>query len=78
MPEIKVERLSLMLSGLSEDEGRHLARSIADGLAAADISDEAASSDAIEANVSVTAGKNISILADQIVADLVAQLNRAA
>lgn len=76
MPEIKVERLSLLLSGLSEDQGRHLARSIADGLAAANMPEAAADSDSMKSSVTARAGSSMPDLADQVVADLVQQLNR--
>jgi hypothetical protein len=76
MPEINIERLSLSLSGLSEEEGRHLAQLIADGLAEASVSDAAPGSDALQSRATVRPGSSMPDLAEQIVADLVRQLNR--
>jgi len=77
MSELDIERLSLSLSGLSEDQGRHLAQLIAYGLARATVSDAAPSRDALQSNITVRERSSMPNLAEQIVADLVRQLNRS-
>jgi hypothetical protein len=74
MPELTIERLSLRLSGLSEDESRRLARLIAERLGAAPgISGKR---DTMRADIHAPASASVQDLSDQIVAELVRQLER--
>jgi hypothetical protein len=77
MPDVNVERLSLSLSGLPEDQGRHLVQHIADGLAAATVPDSAGDRDTLQSNLTIRLGSTMPELADQIVADLLRQLERS-
>jgi hypothetical protein len=77
MPEINIERLTLSLSGLSEDDGKNLAQHIADGLASASVPDAATGSEAMQSSIIIRPGSSMPDLASQIVADLVRQLNRS-
>ncbi len=74
MPRIEIDRLSLKLSGLSEDQGRLLAMRVAEGLAAAPAPGGAVQRDAMQASATMVPGGNVTTLADRIVADLVRQL----
>jgi hypothetical protein len=75
MPELSVERLALKLSGLSEWEGRRLARMIAEGLGAASLP-EGLSRDvgALRLQVEAQPGDALERLAQQIVAEVLRQL----
>lgn len=76
MPRIEIERLSLSLSGLSEDQGRLLAMRVAEGLAAVPASNAPSKKDSLAARATMRPGGSVTSLADQIVADLVRQLTR--
>ena len=77
MPEINIERMSLSLSGISEDEGRKLAQHIADGLASATMPDSARGNEAMQSSLTIRPGSSMPDLGAQIVADLIRQLNRS-
>ena len=77
MPDLSIERLSLHLSGLSEEDGRRLTRLIADGLAAASVPDTAEDRNAMQSRIRPRAGESLHAISDQIVADLLSQLNRS-
>jgi len=77
MPRIEIDRLSLRLSGLSEDQGRLLAMRVAEGLITSSPEPGApVELDAIRVSAAMVPGSTVNMLADQIVADLVRQLNR--
>ena len=77
MPRIEIDRLSLKLSGLSEDQGRLLAMRVAEGLATTQQApDEVLRRDRIQANATMVPGGSVASLADRIVADLVRELKR--
>lgn len=76
MPRIAIDRLSLRLSGLSEDQGRLLATRVTEGLAAAPVAGAASEHDAIQASAAMLPGGSLETLAAHIVADLVRQLQR--
>jgi len=76
MPRIEIDRLSLRLSGLSEDQGRLLATRVAEGLATAPDPGEAVQHDGLQANATMVPGGSLDTLADQIVAELVRQMKR--
>jgi hypothetical protein len=75
MTAINIDRLTLKLSGISEHDGQHLARLIAEGLASSSIAAEGSHSlDAMRVNVSTGPGSNVDMLSKQIVAEIVRQL----
>jgi hypothetical protein len=76
MPDLTIERLSLNLSGLSEEEGQRLARLIADGLANVSMAG-AGNRDAMKATVSASPGAGMQELSQRIVADVVRQLDQS-
>jgi hypothetical protein len=77
MARVKIDRLSLHLSGMSEDEGRRLARLIADGLAASSVPVDSGKIDSVESSAEPRDAKNLQSLSERIVADLVRQVVRA-
>ena len=77
MPELTIDRLSLHLSGLSESEGRHLARLIADKLASTSLPESGAGRDQMTSNVVAQPGGGLGSLAERIVSDLIRQLDRS-
>ncbi len=77
MREINIDRLTLRLSGISELDGQHLSRLIAEGLVAAPFGKEGVHQlDAMRVNVTASPGGSIDLLAKQIVADVLRQLER--
>lgn len=77
MANIQIDRLTLKLSGISQQEGQHLARAIADGLADASLAAETAHSlDVLKVTVTVGSGDNLDRLAQQILTELLQQINR--
>ena len=77
MPELMIDRLTLHLSGLSETDGRHLARLIAERLASASLPQALGWRDQMNSNVVAQPGAGVSSLAEKIVSDLVRQLDRS-
>jgi hypothetical protein len=77
MPDLTIERLSLHLSGLSERDGQHLVRLIADGLAQVSVSG-GEDHDAIKSAVTASQDVGMREISDRIVADIVRQLDRSA
>ncbi len=77
MTAINIDRLTLKLVGISAEDGQRLAWLIAKGLASASIATEGMHSlDAIRVNVTTNPGSNADMLARQIVADVLRQLER--
>jgi len=77
MEAINIDRLSLRLSGISGGDGQHLARLIAEGLAAAPIGIEGTHHlDAMQVNVTARPGSSMDMLSQRIVADVLRQLER--
>lgn len=74
MPELEIEKLTLRLAGLSEEEGRRLARLIADGLAASPLRDGTAGQDAVATTLTGWPGMGLEDISNRIVADLLRQL----
>jgi hypothetical protein len=74
---ITIDKLTLQLSGLSEEEGRKLARLLAEDLAVVTLP-EGCSPDTTNVNVNVTPapGATVKTLSQQIVADMLRQLDR--
>lgn len=77
MADLSIERLSLHLSGLSENDGRRLTRMIADGLAAASVSIAAESQDSMQSKIEPRPGSSLQEISEQVVADLLSQLERS-
>lgn len=76
MPNLTIDRLTLKLSGLSQDQGQHLARLIAEGLANHEISDHSArDSPNLQLNITAQPNANVDWLANQIVTEVLRQLN---
>lgn len=77
MTNLNIGRLTLKLSGLSEIEGKRLARLIAERLASSEIDRiSARASPQIVVNIPSPANTNIDWLAQQIVMDILRQLNQ--
>jgi hypothetical protein len=78
MPTVTVDRLSLRLSGLTESDGRHLARLIAEGLASASIDASVVDHNDMQSGLTVRPGSDVQGMAEEVVADLIRQLQRSA
>ncbi len=77
MTAINIDRLTLKLAGISAEDGQRLARLIAKGLASSSIAAEGTHSlDTMRVNVAASAGSSVDMLARQIVADVLRQLER--
>jgi hypothetical protein len=77
MTKINIDRLTLKLSGLSQDQGQHLARLIAEGLATSEISSHPArDSPNLQMNITAQPNANVDRLANQIVSEVLRQLNQ--
>jgi len=77
MAQINLDRLTLKLSGLSQNQGQHLARLIAEGLANSEISSHSArDSPNLQLNITAQPNANVDRLANQIVSEVLRQLNQ--
>ncbi|MDT7543568.1 MAG: hypothetical protein QOE33_3472 [Acidobacteriota bacterium] len=77
MAEIKIDRLTLNLSALSARDGERLARLVAEGLGAADLSTEKSQRlDEVKVRVWADEKGNVDELSEQIVAAVLRQLER--
>jgi len=75
MATMHIERLTLKLSGISENDGRRLAQSIADGLASAtSASEKLYHIDSLRVHATASPGNEVDMLSKQIVAEIVRQL----
>jgi len=76
MTNLNIDRLTLKLSGLSKDQGHHLAQLIAEGLANSEIAGYSAR-DAPNLQLNITAQPNARVdrLANQIVSEVLRQIN---
>lgn len=74
---ITIDKLSLQLSGLSEEEGRKLARLLAEDLAIVSLP-QGCSADVggVSVNITQTTGVPVKTLSQQIVAEMLRQLER--
>lgn len=78
MPEIEIDKLALILSGISNHEGNVLAWKIREALAAAPIAGSAHSPiDRLKINVERMQGEDIDFLSKRIVANLLSQIERS-
>lgn len=79
MDDIRIGRLTLRLSGLSEPEGRRLTALITEGLAAAEVPGAAPQAPrALQVSVNAGADQGLESLSNQIVSEIVSQLVRSA
>jgi hypothetical protein len=79
MDEIRIDQLTLKLSGLTEEDGRRLVRLITDGLAAADVpSGGSASVGAVRVGVAAGHTGGIEALSQHVVSEVLRQLQRSA
>jgi len=76
MTNLTIDRLTLKLSGLSQDQGKHLAQLIAEGLASREISSHSArDAPNLQLNIVAQPNANVDRLANQIVSEVLRQLN---
>jgi hypothetical protein len=76
MTNLTIDRLTLKLSGLSEDQGKHLAQLIAEGLTSNEISSHSArDAPNLQLNIVAQPNANVDRLANQIVSEVLRQLN---
>lgn len=79
MNDIRIERLALKLTGISEADGRRLAMLITEGLAAAPLSEAPPGApQALQVSMNAGAEQGLESLSNQIVSELVSQLARTA
>ena len=77
MTNLTIDRLTLKLSGLSPQEGQHLARLIAEQLASHEISSHSArDAPTLQLNITAQPHANVDWLANQIVSEVLRQLNQ--
>ena len=77
MPDIYIDRLTLKLSGISQQEGQHLAQLISTKLSSNEItSDSLRDVSALRLNITAQPNINIDWLANQIVSEVLRQLNQ--
>jgi hypothetical protein len=79
MTQINIERLTLKLSGISERNGQRLAQLIAEGLGNhISLSNESPRHlDSMRVNVTASPGSSLDMLAKQVVADMLRQLEQS-
>ena len=77
MINLTIDRLTLKLSGISQQEGQHLARLVTNKLANSEISSYSArDAPALQLNINAQPNVNIDWLANQIVSEVLRQLNQ--
>lgn len=77
MANLSIDRLTLKLSGLSQDQGQHLARLITERLATSELSSHSArDAPNLQLNITAQPNANINWLANQIVSEVLRQLNQ--
>jgi hypothetical protein len=77
MPQLDIDRLSLRLTGLSEEQGRRLVRLVSEGLAASPLGDGKGDRAAVQSKQPAPAGTSVEDLSARIVEDLLRQLQRS-
>jgi hypothetical protein len=78
MDEIRIDRLTLQLSGITEPQGRRLAMLITEGLAAADVpAGIAAAQGAIRVDLGAGPSGSVDALSERVVAEVLRQLQRS-
>ena len=77
MTNLIIDRLTLKLSGISQQEGQHLARLVTNKLATSEISGYSArDSPNLQMNITAQSNANVDRLANQIVSEVLRQLNQ--
>lgn len=77
MTNLNIDRLTLKLSGISQEQGQHLARLITEGLSTSEISGYSArDAPALQLNINAQPNTNIDWLANQIVSEVLRQLTQ--
>ena len=76
MPDLSIDHLDLHLTGFTEEDGRRLARLIAEGLAKAPMP-AAGSQPNVQAKVTAPAGSPLERVSEMVLADVVRQLRRS-
>jgi hypothetical protein len=77
MTNLTIDRLTLKLSGISQQEGQNLARLVINKLATSEISSYSArDAPALQLNINTQPNTNIDWLANQIVSEILRQLNQ--
>ena len=77
MTNLTIDRLTLKLSGISQQEGQHLAGLVTNKLAASEISSYSArDAPALQLNINAPPNANVDWLANQIVSEVLRQLNQ--
>ena len=77
MTNLTIDRLTLKLSGISQQEGQHLARLISERLSTSEISGYSArDAPALQLNINAQSTANVDWLANQIVSEVLRQLNQ--
>lgn len=77
MTNLTIDRLTLKLSGISQQEGQHLARLVTNRLATSEISSYSArDAPALKLNINAQPNANVDWLANQIVSEVLRQLNQ--
>jgi len=74
MPAVNIDRLTLKLSGLSEEQARRLVRLVAQGLADSPLRAAGANRAEVESKQQMSAGTSVEDLSKRIVMDLLNQL----
>jgi len=76
MTNLNIDRLTLKLSGLSQDQGHHLAQLITEGLANSEISSYSArDAPSLKLNITAQPNANVDRLANQIISEVLRQIN---
>ena len=77
MDELRIDRLTLDVSGLSEAEGARLATLVADRLAVAELPAEAAPGGVLRVDLRAGAGADLHAISEEIVASIARRLARS-
>jgi hypothetical protein len=77
MPDVSIDSLNLHLSGFSEEDGRQLARLIAEGLSKAPLPSATGGQPAMQVKVTAPPASPLERVSEMVLADLVRQLKRS-
>jgi hypothetical protein len=76
MTNLNIDRLTLKLSGISQNDGQRLAQLIATRLASSEIpGNSVRDTPSLQMNINIPPNKNVDSLANQIVSEILRQLN---
>ena len=77
MTNLNIDRITLKLSGISQDQGQNLARLITERRSTSEISTYSArDAPALQLNINAQPNTNVDWLANQIVSEVLRQLNQ--